>query len=228
MNQFLSQENQEEEKKGSKQNINNSQRTKIRFCQNCGSKLDERDLFCTQCGGKVEIVQDVQNIEQESQIEEKHELQVSSDRMNAILNARKDFKSTFSEDIKNFTKEINSSTKEVAILQNRKITRTDSRLGYYLSQDRAKKEYLIIESIEGNQVAGKIRDLLDNSKYGNEFFSGTIDGDTFEINGIQRENSNCNFIWDLHFTGQISENTISGTWKRINDHSETMVYKKIL
>lgn len=107
MNQFLSQENQEEEKKGSKQNINNSQRTKIRFCQNCGSKLDERDLFCTQCGGKVEIVQDVQNIEQESQIEEKHELQVSSDRMNAILNARKDFKSTFSEDIKNFAKSEN-------------------------------------------------------------------------------------------------------------------------
>lgn len=226
MNQFFSQENQETSKQFKTQNINITEHKKIRFCQNCGSKLDDRDLFCTECGEKVEIVQ---NIEQEPKTEEQPKVQISKDRMNAILNAREDLKSTFSDDVKRLTKDNKSSIKELSISQNQKISQNDNRTGFYIHKDSIKTEYLIIESIEGNSVTGKIRDSFhETNGYGNEFFSGTIIDNSIEINRIQRQNTNCIFIWDLHFSGAISDNTISGTWTRIGGIREFMVYTKIL
>lgn len=221
MNSFISQEKKETSKQLKNQNSNNTNHRRNRYCQNCGAKLDERDLFCTECGGKVEIIE-------ETQSQEKPKLEISSDRMNAILNAGTDFKSTFSTDIEKFSKDNESSTRNLVISQSKKIKKNDSRLGYYLSQDTAKKEYLIIESIDGNHVTGTISDLLNNGKYGNEFFSGTITDNHLEINSIQKGNTNCNLLWDLHFTGLISENSISGIWSRIEGHHEKMTYNKIL
>lgn len=218
MNQFLQQENQE--KKVQTQNIVNHK--KIRFCQNCGSKLEERDVFCTECGEKVEI-----EIKQEIQAEEKPKISISSDRMNAILNARKDMKSTFSEDVKEFTKDNKSSIKEMSISQSQSISQKDNRIGYYVSRDSFKTEYLIIESIDENSVTGKISDTFKSNGYGNEFFSGTINGDFTEINGIQRGTTNCEFLWDLHFSGIISNDSISGNWTRIEGHSEYIIYNKM-
>ena len=105
-------------------------------------------------------------------------------------------------------------------------------VAYSQQADKAKlqkfwAEYFVIESIEGNSISGKISDILKDGGYGNEYFSGTINGSLIEINGIQRKNTNINFRWDLHFTGTISGNTISGKWDRIENGSENMVYVKM-
>ena len=63
MNSFISQEKNETSKQLKNQNSNNTNHRRNRYCQNCGAKLDERDLFCTECGGKVEIIEETQSEE---------------------------------------------------------------------------------------------------------------------------------------------------------------------
>lgn len=217
MSGFLEQIKKEEKKEEAE-----NQKSNIRFCTNCGARLEEGDLFCTECGQKIE-----QEFEQAE--EKKKSKPISSDRMNSILNARKNMRQTFSDDLKNFLGEKQNLSTEIAVSkkQQEKNSKKDGRLGWYVSKDSCKTEYFVIESIDGNSISGKISDIFKNSGYGNEYFSGTINGSSIEINGIQRKNSNIDLLWDLHFTGTISGNTISGKWNRIGNNSEEMVYVRM-
>ena len=217
MSDFFEQIKKEEKKEKSE-----NRKSNVRFCTNCGARLEEGDLFCTECGQKIEL-------EFEQAEETKKARPISSDRMNSILNARKNMSQTFSDDLKNFLGEKQNFSAEITVSkkQQEKTSKKDDRLGWYVSKDSGKTEYFVIESIEGNSVSGKISDILKNGGYGNECFSGTINGSSIEINGIQRKNTNINFRWDLYFSGTINGNTISGKWDRIENGSEDIVYVKM-
>ena len=103
MSDFFEQLKKEEKKEKSE-----NRKSNVRFCTNCGARLEEGDLFCTECGQKIEL-------EFEQAEKTKKARPISSDRMNSILNARKNVRQTFSDDLKNFLGEKHSFSTEIAV-----------------------------------------------------------------------------------------------------------------
>ncbi|MBQ0051641.1 MAG: zinc ribbon domain-containing protein [Treponema sp.] len=177
----------------------------VRFCTNCGSRLEEGDLFCVECGAKVEAEYEAENASEEfASLNEKTEnsaeiekatIKISPDRLNAITEGRKEYKSSFRNDLKNFTgediiskvvplwntTEKNSKNLEIQKEFEEKKDKNKRLLGYYVHKDSRMTEYIVIKHIEGNQVSGIISDRFTNGGYGTEYFSGTLNDELLNL-----------------------------------------------
>lgn len=235
-----------------------------RFCTNCGTRLEDGDLFCVECGAKVEKeTEEISsiNVEKNNSVEAKNLLlKIPQDRLNAILEGREERKSNFTDEIRKFSGEdiisyaelLRRSKWEVSTLSNNQKCIKSSKdknkqlLGYYVHKDSEMSEYIVIKNIDGNQVSGIVLDRFTDGAYGNETFTGTLIGDSLELQIISADLHPCAkisrtylkdnqvikqtvtqiIIENIEFSGILTEEKIAGTWKRKNGKSVFLSYTK--
>ena len=115
------------------------------FCTCCGSPLEKGDVFCSECGIKIE---DEDLVAENCEIVEQNPIRISSDRMASILETNKIKKG---EGVEEFRK--NSLIEKLDDSNSKNF----SLCGYYVRKDSNMTQYLIIDSVEGNQIKAQIK-----------------------------------------------------------------------
>ena len=198
------------------------------FCTCCGSPLEKGDVFCSECGIKIE---DENLVTENCEIVEQNPIRISSDRMASILETNKIKKG---EGVEEFRK--NSLIEKLDDSNSKNF----SLCGYYVRKDSNMTQYLIIDSVEGNQIKAQIKTIFTNGGYSTEFYEGSFSDNEIHLS---IENSDLHppaseirvdkgIINTVHyeiqlsenFDGVISENLISGSFK--GQFSKTVEFRK--
>ena len=213
----------------------------VRFCTNCGSKLELGDVFCDECGSKIEQDENLVILEEDNKIFEKNPIEISSDRMASIIQTNKMKQGEVDEDFIESTLSAISSvteTKEVKI--QKELEEKAKLLGYYVFKDSFMTQYLIIENINGNNVKASVKTTFTNGGYSTEFYEGVLFGDELHLNIVDYDlhppTAEMQFYFNTpkivnytiqlseKFDGIINKNEITGSFS--GHFSKSLVFKK--